>query len=337
MAESYLALSRDDRLDVLGVAATKSGRPVHLLEKDVMVVWAVEGLFGSRIGEHLVFKGGTSLSKGYGIIKRFSEDIDVTYDVRQIIPDLAKGDAPLPATNAEANRWRDAIDKNLPVWVKETALPILQKHADTSNIKVTPTAEGGNLFVDYDHVASGYGYVPPRVKLEFGARSTGEPAEVKEIKCDALGQVDGVTFPSAKPRLMLPKRTFWEKATAVHVFCKKELKEEEHISRHWHDLVRLDDAGYVKAALNDRQLANDVAAFKSKFFRTTDRKGQQIDYPAAVNGNLQLIPGRDERKLLEADYKKMADNGILLGDVEPFEKLMDRCTDLGKRANEHKG
>jgi nucleotidyltransferase AbiEii toxin of type IV toxin-antitoxin system len=194
MAESYLALSRSDRLDALGVAATKSGRPAHLLEKDVMVVWAVEGLFASTVGGYLVFKGGTSLSKGYGIIKRFSEDIDVTYDVRQIIPDLAKGDAPLPATNAEARRWRDAIDKTLPVWVKKTALLILQKHADDAKLKVALAADGTNLLVDYDHVAAGYGYVPPRVKLEFGARSTGEPAEVKEIQCDALGQVDGVTF-----------------------------------------------------------------------------------------------------------------------------------------------
>jgi hypothetical protein len=180
--------------------------------------------------------------------------------------------------------------------------------------------------------------VPPRVKLEFGARSTGEPAEVKEIQCDALGNVDGVIFPSAKPRLMLPKRTFWEKATAVHVFCNKAFKEDEHISRHWHDLVRLDDAGHAKAAVDDRQLANDVAAFKSKFFRVTDRQGHQIDYSVAVNGGLRLVPPtKGELQLLEADYKKMADDGILLGDVEPFNRLMERCADLAKRANEYEG
>jgi hypothetical protein len=89
------------------------------------------------------------------------------------------------------------------------------------------------------------------------------------------------------------------------VFCKKELKGDEHISRHWHDLVRLDDAGHAKAALDDRKLANDVAAFKSKFFWTTDRQGQQIDYTAAVNGNLQLYPSsRGERKLLESGLYK---------------------------------
>jgi len=90
MAESYLRLSRKDRLDALGVAATASGRPTHLLEKDVWVVWAIDGLFAADFGEHLVFKGGTSLSKAYDIIKRFSEDIDVTYDVRKLIPELAE-------------------------------------------------------------------------------------------------------------------------------------------------------------------------------------------------------------------------------------------------------
>ena len=63
MAEDYLSLSREDRLEALGVAATQSGRPVHLLEKDIWVVWAIDGLFSSALDEHLVFKGGTSLSK----------------------------------------------------------------------------------------------------------------------------------------------------------------------------------------------------------------------------------------------------------------------------------
>ncbi len=78
MAESYLSLSREDRLEALGVAATASGRPIHLLEKDIWVVWAIDALFSADFGKHLVFKGGTSLSKAYNVIGRFSEDIDVT-------------------------------------------------------------------------------------------------------------------------------------------------------------------------------------------------------------------------------------------------------------------
>ncbi len=96
MAESYLSLSREDRLEALGVAATASGRPIHLLEKDIWVVWAIDALFSADFGKHLVFKGGTSLSKAYNVIGRFSEDIDVTYDVRELIPELVGGEVKRP-------------------------------------------------------------------------------------------------------------------------------------------------------------------------------------------------------------------------------------------------
>jgi predicted nucleotidyltransferase component of viral defense system len=79
MAEGYLTLPSEDRLEALGVAATESARPVHLLEKDIWVVWAIDALFSAEFGKHLVFKGGTSLSKAYHIIRRFSEEVDAEY------------------------------------------------------------------------------------------------------------------------------------------------------------------------------------------------------------------------------------------------------------------
>jgi hypothetical protein len=88
MADVFLQLSAEDRRDALGVAADRSGRPTHLLEKDVWVVWALATLYAAPLGEHLVFKGGTSLSKAYQVIRRFSEDVDLTYDIRAIAPDL---------------------------------------------------------------------------------------------------------------------------------------------------------------------------------------------------------------------------------------------------------
>ena len=78
MAERYLDLSNRDRREVLEFAAGASGRPVYLLEKDIWGVWAIQTLFGAPIGAPLVFKGGTSLSKAYRAIGRFSEDVDLT-------------------------------------------------------------------------------------------------------------------------------------------------------------------------------------------------------------------------------------------------------------------
>ena len=83
-----MQLSQADRRDLLGVAAANSGLPPHLLEKDVWVVWALDALFGSALGDHLVFKGGTSLSKAYGVIHRFSEVVDLTNDSQAKEADL---------------------------------------------------------------------------------------------------------------------------------------------------------------------------------------------------------------------------------------------------------
>ncbi len=105
MADRFLALSKDDRREALAVAAARTGRPIHLLEKDVWVVWTLETLYSSKLGEHLVFKGGTSLSKAYGAIRRFSEDIDLTYDIRALAPDLVgDNDEALPKTRSEEKR-----------------------------------------------------------------------------------------------------------------------------------------------------------------------------------------------------------------------------------------
>ena len=332
MAEDYLTLSRDDRREALGVVATESGRPVHLLEKDIWVVWAIDGLFSSEFGNHLVFKGGTSLSKAYGVIGRFSEDIDVTYDVRALIPELVGDSAPIPKSNSQAERWRAAIDQKLAAWLQDKALSVINMHVDVTGVDVKVTAEGTNIYINYDPLATGTGYVPPRVKVEFGARSTGEPFEERQITCDAAEHLPDLEFPAAKPRVMLPKRTFWEKATAIHVYCGRGTQGDRY-SRHWHDLVRLDDAGYAQAAFDDRALANEVAEFKGKFFRAKDRSGNPIDYAAAVSGALQLVPDAEALKTLEADYKKMADDGILLEDAEPFADLIKRCADLERRAN----
>jgi hypothetical protein len=331
MAEKYLTQSRADRLEALGVAATKSGRGSHLLEKDVWVVWTLDALFSSELGKHLVFKGGTSLSKAYDIIGRFSEDIDVTYDVRELIPELA-GDNAIPRSNSQAQKWRHAIDTKLAGWVSDKVLPVIKEYARVTEVDIKVTTEGAKLIIDYDPLAQGKGYVAPRVTVEFGARSTGEPCEVRGIVCDAAEHVPDLTFPTAKPRAMLPKRTFWEKATAVHVFCRGDTQEDRY-SRHWHDLVRLDDSGHAQEALDDRTLAGEVAEFKSRFFRAKDSSGNPIDYAAAVSGDLQLVPGPKALKALEADYKKMADDGVLLDDAEPFADLMERCADLARRAN----
>ncbi|MER9215855.1 nucleotidyl transferase AbiEii/AbiGii toxin family protein [Mesorhizobium sp. M0663] len=334
MADAFLHLPVADRREALSVAADQSGRPAHLLEKDVWVVWALATLYGSALGEHLVFKGGTSLSKAYGVIRRFSEDVDLTYDIRAIAPDLVgdNGEA-LPKTRSEEKRWSSEVRKRLPEWVAGAAQPVIADALAAQALVATIRVEGEKLFIDYEATATGSGYVAPSVMLEFGARSTGEPASLRDIACDASGLVKGVVFPTARPRVMHAERTFWEKATAIHVFCLQERLRGDRFARHWHDVVRLDEAGLAETAFADRELANAVARHKGMFFAEKAADGSPIDYVAAVNGGLQLVPGGDASKALQEDYGRMVEDGLLLDDAEPFEALMAHCADIAARAN----
>jgi hypothetical protein len=132
---------------------------------------------------------------------------------------------------------------------------------------------------------------------------------------------------------MHAERTFWEKATAMHVFCLQERLRGERFARHWHDVVRLDDAGIAAAAMSDRDLAGAVARHKSMFFTEKATDGEAIDYEAAVGGKLQLAPSGEARAALATDYSRMVEDGLLLEDAELFEALIERCADIAERAN----
>ena len=334
MAEAFLGLSAKDRLDALGVAADRLGRPAHLLEKDVWVVWAIQQLFGSPIGANLVFKGGTSLSKAYHIIDRFSEDVDLTFDIRALIPDLLEGrEDAMPATSSEERRWSKRVRQVLPGWVAGTIQPILQQAIKRDGIDAGLRLDGDKLFIDYPHLAHGTGYVSPSVMLEFGARSTGEPASPRDVVCDAEGAVEGLEFPTARPRVMHAERTFWEKATAIHVFCLQNRMSGNRFSRHWHDVARLDHAGIVAAAIEDRALGAAVARHKTMFFAEKASDATLIDYVAATSGYLELVPSGDALDVLADDYRRMIEDGLLATAPEPFTDLMDRCADIARRAN----
>ena len=334
MAE-FFQLSTDERLEALVQAANVSGRPPHLLEKDVWVVWSLRHLFAAPYAPHLVFKGGTSLSKAYGVIQRFSEDVDLTYDIRAIASDLI-GDAgtPIPVSKSQEKKWSKDIRARLADWVTTTVVPQLQQDLGRHGLPATVRAEGDKVFIDYTPVASGTGYVASAVMLEFGARSTGEPCELCSVRCDAASHLQGVEFPEATPQVMRAERTFWEKATAIHVFCAQgAFRGGDRFARHWHDVTRLDAAGFADAAIADRALAKAVADHKSVFFSEKQLDGALIDYHAAVSGNLCLVPNGDALTKLAADYQHMVDDGLFLDEVEAFDALLRQCETIQQKAN----
>lgn len=334
MAE-FFELSVDERLEALVQAADASGRPPHLLEKDVWVVWSLRHLFAAPSAPHLVFKGGTSLSKAYGVIQRFSEDVDLTYDIRAIAADLI-GDAgvPLPASKSQEKKWSKEIRARLADWVATDVVPLLQQDLGQHGLPATVRAEDDKVFIDYTPLASGTGYVASAVMLEFGARSTGEPSELRSVHCDAAAHLQGVKFPEATSRVMRAERTFWEKATAIHVFCAQgAFRGGDRFARHWHDVTRLDAGGFADSAIADKALASAVAAHKSIFFAEKNLDGGLIDYHAAVAGGLRLVPDDGALVKLAADYQHMIADGLFLDEVDSFNTLLQHRQAIQDKAN----
>jgi hypothetical protein len=213
-------------------------------------------------------------------------------------------------------------------------VPQLQRDLGQHGLPATVRAEGDKVFIDYMPQASGTGYVPSAVMLEFGARSTGEPCALRSVRCDAAAHLQGVEFPEATPQVMRAERTFWEKATAMHVFCMQgAFRGGDRFARHWHDVTRLDAAGFAEMAIADEALAKAVADHKSVFFTEKNQDGGLIDYHAAVAGGLRLVPDDIALARLAADYQHMVDDGLFLDEVESFDTLLQHCQAIQDKAN----
>ena len=331
----YQDLSAGDRHAALRLVEQGGSHKAYFLEKDVWIVATLNALFSAPFAEHLIFKGGTSLSKAWGVIRRFSEDIDITYDIRAFAPDLVSGsgDEALPPTRSQEKRWTRAIRARLTEWVEDQACPIVGEGLERAGFSARVRAESDRLCIRYEPLFEEPGFVRPEVILEFGARSTGEPREARAVACDAAEYLPDLIFPQATPTTMLAERTFWEKATATHVFCHRERFRGDRWSRHWHDLVRLDEAGIAATALADRALAYSVARHKGIFFIEKDVNGERIDYEAAVSGSLRIVPSGAAKAALADDHARMTASGMLLGEGESFDQLMERCAGIEARAN----
>ncbi|MCY4535458.1 MAG: nucleotidyl transferase AbiEii/AbiGii toxin family protein [Bryobacterales bacterium] len=336
MAETrYEDLSADDRRDALEVVERGSSHKAHLLEKDIWVVATLDALFDGPFAQHLTFKGGTSLSKVWRAIQRFSEDVDITYDIRAFAPDLVSGanEEALPPTRSQEKRWSRLIRARLAEWVRDQAHPVVEDGLARAGFSAAIRVEADRLYIGYEPLFEETGLVRPEVMVEFGARSTGKPHKIHPVVCDAAAHLPDLAFPEASPAVMLAERTFWEKATAIHVFCRQERRRGERLSRHWHDLARLDETGAAAHALADRLLALSVARHKAMFFSENDVTGSRIDYEAAVSGDLQLVPAGAAHAVLADDYARMLADGMLLDDTETFDALMERCAAIEARAN----
>ena len=324
----FLSFSAARRRTVCEQAQDKLGLPPATIEKDFWVCWTLKKLFTlPEWGSRLTFKGGTSLSKGWGLIERFSEDIDIVINRGALGFD---GDmAPDCASSKKQMRKRlDALKTASQQCVNESLLPMLDKAISQEmpaelSWRLDPDPDDLDkqtlLLVYPTAFADRTAYLNQVVKIELGARSDTEPTQ--DI---VLHPYIEDAFPNLLPqayfavKAVSPQRTFWEKALLVHeeTFRPPEKKRKARMARHYYDLYRLLDAGIGRKAAGDLELFERIVAHRQVYFRFA-----WVNYDTMRRGRLRLVPPNEQLALWKSDYAAMKEE-MFFGKPPEFEEII---------------
>jgi hypothetical protein len=322
MIEQFLHLPAEDRKEILQTAAAELGQQATVLEKDVWVCWALQTLFSMLDAHPMAFKGGTSLSKIYGVIDRFSEDVDITLDYKAFADDFDP--FALGASNAAIKKFSERLKGYVQQYASEVVAPHidaqLQSFPNPTDHGIEVSGDGEKIWIHYPSaVEDDNEYLQSSILIELGGRNVIDPNERHTVTPDISELVTGINLPSGEVIVLSPERTFWEKATLIHVECnRKELKADAHrLSRHWYDLRMLAQHASGQAAINNRTLFEDVVSHKQVFFNAS-----YANYDTCLIGELRLIPGDGLINELRADYEKMLSAGMLYGEPPSFDEIM---------------
>jgi hypothetical protein len=307
-----------DRAALFGESSAARGVATMIIEKDFWVCWTLKRLFGLPPGTaaSLVFKGGTSLSKAFDAIRRFSEDIDLSFARADLGYSGVRDPEQDGLSRKQASRLIEELGDDVEAHIADKLHPALhaaiagelgepvgnwsleidRTDPQTINFFYPPSLAGGEY--------AGMAYITPRVKLEFGARGDPWPSETRVIRPYAAEDFpDFFENPDITVTVLSARRTFWEKATALHAEAhrKAESRTSQYFSRHYYDLAMLLDTEEGQAAVGDVELLDQVARHKALFF-----PAGWASYETARPGTLRLIPSEARLRDLRADYRAMA-------------------------------
>jgi len=326
---SFPALPEERRRLICEQAGAQTGLFDSSVEKDFWVCWTLEKLFNlPEIGSMLTFKGGTSSSKGWKLIERFSEDIDIVIDRSAL--GFAGSHSPEQApSNKQTKKRLDSLKEMAQAYVTSTIQPALLK-AIASQIptdaawSLTPDPDdpdGQTLLFQYptafpDHPE----YLRQEVKIEMGARSDTDPAAFVEIQ-PIIAEVfpDLLSESTFNVRSVQPVRTFWEKAMLLHEESYKpadKKRRKRGMARHYYDLFQLIQSGVAEQAASDHELFERVANHRKVYF-----KYGWMDYSTLTLGQIRLIPRDDQMADWKSDYAGMQQE-MFYGEVPSFEEVL---------------
>lgn len=329
--DRYLQLTQRERLELLDEVSRRRGIAPMILEKDYWVCLTLDSLFSlPSLGEHLVFKGGTSLSKVYGIIDRFSEDIDISFH-REFLGFGEEHD-PEAATGKEQVRRLQALQRACADRVRDALLPAFRAELSSR----LGGATGWTLGIDSRDAqtvlfhfppagAPRLPYIAPLVKIELGARSDHWPTEHRAIRSYIGDQLD-LPLGVASVRALAAERTFWEKATLLHAEAHRGPAQPmpARYARHYHDLARMAADPVADRALADAALRERVVAHKSVYFRSAWAR-----YDLAVPATFRLSPPHSRLPELETDHRSMAQ--MFFSPPAPISRVLETLAGLEAR------
>lgn len=320
--QNYVHLDPSARAEALSLASIVTGKAPRILEKDFWVCWCLERLFTSTELPTLVFKGGTSLSKVFDAIDRFSEDVDITVSGNNLgfIDDAS-------LSHSKRDQKLKDLDEQLLLLARGKIHSIL-KHADLE-IEVDDDA---TIWVRYTSAVQGpaSSYVRDSVKIELGARNPIIPSESHRITVDMAVALPNLIFPEVTVTVLAPERTFWEKATILHAEFHRDPQKKmaARMARHYYDLSKLADHQIGERALQQMDLLEQVAADKARLFRSSWAR-----YDLAKPGTLHLVPSDKRSVELESDLKKMDQNGMFAGESPTWTTVRERLAQLEATIN----
>jgi nucleotidyltransferase AbiEii toxin of type IV toxin-antitoxin system len=338
--DTWAKATPKDREALFNQTASVKGISPEIVEKDFWVCWTLHQIFELQGLPRLIFKGGTSLSKAFGIIRRFSEDIDLVLNRHQ----LGFNDANDPA-NQEGTNLRDRTIEKLKSScrkvIAEEFVPRLQEQIRSTigdsgwTLEIDPnTPDGGTVDFKYPAGMPGSlakGYIKRAVRLELGCRGDQMPCEGANVTAYAAEAFpDQFQVRDVHVNTISPERTFWEKATILHrEYYRVEAGKpvSERIFRHYHDVVVISKHQRGLSALKNLALLEQVVAHKRHFFREA-----AAHYELAKRGTLRLAPSRKLEGALRRDYEKMRE--MYFGQEPDFDRVMSDIHELEEAFNE---
>jgi hypothetical protein len=333
MKLKFFDLSADEQRLYFEQAALRRNVSPVLLEKDFWVCWLLGILFASEFADSLVFKGGTSLSKVFGVIDRFSEDIDLSVSPEFLrLPDAG-------TSRNQANKWMAAaeaacslaVEKRIGPKLEEAVAAVLGKGKDAWFEFMTDAATNSPVLLFHYSTTQppGFAYLRRSVKLEFGSLTDQQPTGRHAVR-PLITEVLPDAFADWRCEVVAleVERSFWEKATILHAEYHRPIGRPtpDRFSRHYADTAALARHPSGRSAIDQDELRNRVVKWKAQFFGSSWAR-----YDLAQPGTFRLVPPPNRISELRIDYEAMKD--MYLSETIPFDAVLAALAELEQRIN----